>query len=523
MLVNIDNMSLVQKKELQKYGVSLENIPESLLEEFVSFGLTGIEQDYLRNIGSSYNDAGVMEYDDVCIKNIEGTIHPSYNNKTIIEAYSSLKRGNDAINKYHENPDYYQIILKDKDRVLDDEITLVKKNNKYYITQGNNRLITQLVNYLAEKENVSGLEELEQLDKKYTFSLKCATIPENEAEMVLINFIKKVNPNIKISKSNVSDELYNVIINNETIKINSLEDIKKIIVEISDFKNLNTGKEKDDVYNIFMTEYFQNSIFKGSVVDLDITEKFLKIYELRQTKFKYYKELISRENQCLTFDTFIEELENKRTDMYVYLSLLIKNIGMDNFKDAMKKVEDLIPSLPKEEREEIEKKLEELPQMRKMSSVNDNSNSLLDIDLNSETINKKDSNNFYDDWKNRRLINDKQELLKLLKISINYQYLADSKLLEDSDVLDVLWKNINENRKNRNNMEEITDREQFFNLVQNDILYFAMGTEELRNDDEIIQFVLSVDKNLISFVGMEKQDKYYEILYPTTELDIKKI
>ena len=256
MLVNIDNMSLVQKKELQKYGVSLENIPGSLLEEFVSFGLTGIEQEYLRNIGSSYNDAGVMEYDDVCIKNIEGTIHPSYNNKTIIEAYSSLKRGNDAINKYHENPDYYQIILKDKDRVLDDEITLVKKNNKYYITQGNNRLIIQLVNYLAEKEKISSLEELEQLDKKYTFSLKCAIIPENEAEMVLINFIKKVNPNIKILKSNVSGELYNVIISNETIKVNSLEDIKRIITEICDFKNLKTGKEKDVIYNIYMLSLF---------------------------------------------------------------------------------------------------------------------------------------------------------------------------------------------------------------------------------------------------------------------------
>lgn len=63
----------------------------------------------------------------------------------------------------------------------------------------------------------------------------------------------------------------------------------------------------------------------------------------------------------------------------------------------------------------------------------------------------------------------------------------------------------------------MNNKTEFLRLLQIDVSYFAIGSEDLRNDDDIIQLVLSINQNLLTFVGQEKQDKYLDILYSNNE------
>lgn len=70
-----------------------------------------------------------------------GTDHDKYVNKTWIEAFSLLSRGNDIAELFLKNPSYY-----DNNDIKKADMGLIEKNGLFYISSkaggGNNRLIT---------------------------------------------------------------------------------------------------------------------------------------------------------------------------------------------------------------------------------------------------------------------------------------------------------------------------------------------------------------------------------------------
>ena len=50
------------------------------------------------------------------LKDLVGTVHPDYTDKTWIEAFLLSKRGDSAVEQYFKNPEYYSKDLKQLDQ-----------------------------------------------------------------------------------------------------------------------------------------------------------------------------------------------------------------------------------------------------------------------------------------------------------------------------------------------------------------------------------------------------------------------
>lgn len=379
-----------QRQLLNGFGISTDNIPESMLSEFERFKLSSLENAYFQAIGVSELDEETMEFQEVCIKDITGTTHPDYRDKSIIESFSSLKRGAAIIQKQQENPEYYTSVLKDKNRQIIDEVTVVEKDGKYYITQGNNRLITQLVSYLSEKQYVfEDSQKLKELDDKYTFYLKCLNIPKDIDEMILITFIKDFEKNVIIKKNNKNDALYTITIEEHEYTLKNMEEIRAFVNNLFNVRILKEDIEKKLAKFIF--KYHGDSDFKKCMENMEITQKFFQLRELKNRKSIALDEMLSTIDDEISYGELLTTLEQKETDLFKYYVQKIKEIKSEEGLYVIK-LEIEMSNLNKDELQKLsnlmaEKKqeLEEMHQTTKKSqipSLNNENNS--DI-INSST------------------------------------------------------------------------------------------------------------------------------------------
>ena len=101
----------------------------------------------------------VDDYRKCCCNNehldlsrLVGTDHDRYAGKSWIEAFSDLDRGDENIELFFQNPNYYLNESED-----DVDIGVIEKDNEFYIYSrcggGNNRLIMMKIFYLAQSRN----------------------------------------------------------------------------------------------------------------------------------------------------------------------------------------------------------------------------------------------------------------------------------------------------------------------------------------------------------------------------------
>lgn len=165
-------MNDTRKQFLESIYVNTENYPSTFYERIQNVPLSNIEISYCGV--PNYCDAKKEEFH---IRDLVGTNHERYAGKTWIEAYSDLDRGNDIIQLYNENPNYYKEI-RDPDKT---DLGLIKFDGKYYIFDkaggGNNRLITMKIMYLSQMANDK--IDSEKIDEMFTFSARVREIPKD--------------------------------------------------------------------------------------------------------------------------------------------------------------------------------------------------------------------------------------------------------------------------------------------------------------------------------------------------------
>lgn len=128
-----------------------------------------------------------------CVKNIIGTNHARYAGKSWLEAFLDLDRGDEIIELYFENPEYYTNDLKKYETGSTIGGVVIKDNKGYIFSAaggGNNRMITMKILYLAMIEGKSN-EEINYINEKFTFYANVRNLPENYIVCELVDKLDK--------------------------------------------------------------------------------------------------------------------------------------------------------------------------------------------------------------------------------------------------------------------------------------------------------------------------------------------
>lgn len=155
----VDELSPIKKRFFQELGILKdEDIPESFLDVIASYSeeFSESEKFCISDHNIAFRSKSLFSLADVI-----GTNHQRYANKTWLEAFLDLDRGDETLELYYSNPNYYGEIKSDSD------LGLAFKDGKYYILDcaggGNNRLIIMKIKYLAmankRNENITSLND----------------------------------------------------------------------------------------------------------------------------------------------------------------------------------------------------------------------------------------------------------------------------------------------------------------------------------------------------------------------------
>ncbi len=161
----IERLTPARKRFFKELGIlNDDDIPESFFDIIQSYSDNFSESE--KFCISDYNIAFCSKT-FFSLKDVVGTNHNRYANKTWIEAFLDLDRGEETLELYFNNPKYY-----DKLKEMENcDVGLAFKDGKYYILDraggGNNRLIILKIKYLAlaSKRNC----DLEQLKSQFSF------------------------------------------------------------------------------------------------------------------------------------------------------------------------------------------------------------------------------------------------------------------------------------------------------------------------------------------------------------------
>lgn len=159
---------------IKNLGLDVNNLPGSMLEEFLYFDMS------VKEI-----DKDNIKQRTVYLKNIIGTTHHDYGNLPIIQAFYLLKRGSsycDYLKK--RTPKVYHIQLhKNIKEQWTPEVPIgfVKIGSNYYIHgNGNHRTIIYKIMYLAELEKSKNRTERDKINKKYYIKANVYQIKNND-------------------------------------------------------------------------------------------------------------------------------------------------------------------------------------------------------------------------------------------------------------------------------------------------------------------------------------------------------
>lgn len=236
-------ISEIKKGFLEKLGIDINNLPEEFNRITASYSdsLTREERDFL--FSDSYTKEFVLPFK---MKDIVGTNHPDYQNKTFFEAFIASARGDENIKKFYSNPNYYSETLKQPDQSFktalhDTPIELSRDaEGNCYIIGGNNRLNLLMMKYLAKLSVCKTEEEREILDNEYTFYAEIRALPQNRdvnnTIFLLKNFFKD-NIKFTFKGENPDDCHYEITLNDQLIEVKSVDQLKLLLREAYNLSN----------------------------------------------------------------------------------------------------------------------------------------------------------------------------------------------------------------------------------------------------------------------------------------------
>lgn len=221
-----------KRKFLESIGVDIHNLPPTFEKYSVAI------EDVL-----SKDEIGFLKKENLTgryvkrfsLKDLMGTVHPDYADRTWLEAFLLSKRGDRAIKEYFRNPQYYTKDLKQMDQSNlrhESPIELLESNGKFFINGGNNRLSLIMMKYLAEMEHARTNEERDKINEEYTFVAEVQPTPKDKEIMYMLNALTKNMGKDSFIQRTAKDEKpceYTITTANGSIKINNKDDLEQTL------------------------------------------------------------------------------------------------------------------------------------------------------------------------------------------------------------------------------------------------------------------------------------------------------
>lgn len=331
-------MKTSEKKKafLESIGIDINNLPDTLTKQCKDMKetITREENSFLSrdSLTGTYTKT-------FSLKDLVGTIHPDYSNKSWIETFLTSKRGDNVVDNYFRNPDYYSKDLKKEDQsdlTHDTPIELYECDGQFFIKGCNNRLSLIMVKYLTEISKAQTQEEKDKINQKYTFVADVNPIPKDKDVMYMINMIRENyadEVDIRRSAKDENDCEYTIKIGDKTInaenkkdlelilissyrlnKVDSLDELKDNIARLLQ-DNIIYHDRKDKSRAIILDNIFRNlSQFQQSFAKLKqfgIEDKLYEGIDLNNINFKELSnraiEIVEKEEKSRTENQKVQE------------------------------------------------------------------------------------------------------------------------------------------------------------------------------------------------------------------------
>lgn len=246
----------INRKFLQDLGIQEGNYPASFFEKVKDI------KDFISDTEISY--CGIQKFCDgkkqeFHIRDVVGTNHQRYVGKSWIEAYFDLDRGNEVVDLYYKNPNYWKEI-RDFSKT---DLGLIKSNNQYYIFDkaggGNNRLITMKLMYLSLV--AQNQADTQQLDEMFTFSANVREVPKDK-DLPYIIFALGEDLDFDLSHSNGIIELRKKFSNEEPIFSGNAEELKSYFLSLFDINQYDKEIVKQRLNSIRRTFGFTGKTYQ---------------------------------------------------------------------------------------------------------------------------------------------------------------------------------------------------------------------------------------------------------------------
>ena len=243
-----------KKKFLESIGIDINNLPPEFERHSDTmentFSREEIEFLKRENLTGRYIKT-------FSLKDLVGTVHPDYTDKTWIEAFLLSKRGDSAVEQYFKNPEYYSKDLKQLDQSsLNHEtpLELYESNGQFFINGGNNRLSLIMMKYLAERSRAQTEEEKAKIDEEYTFVAEVQPTPEDKDIMYMINMLRENYGKDAFIKRTAKDEKsceYTIQTDDRIIKISSKAELEEALRDTYHLDRVeNLDELKDNIIHL---------------------------------------------------------------------------------------------------------------------------------------------------------------------------------------------------------------------------------------------------------------------------------
>ena len=252
-------ISKEKRRFLESIGIDIDNLPPEFERhsDTMEGTLSSEEIAFLtrENLTGRYQK-------EFCLRDLVGTVHPDYEDKTWLEAFLLSKRGDSAVEQYFKNPEYYSKGLKQFDQSStkhETPLELYESNGQFFINGGNNRLSLIMMKYLAEMSKAQTDEERAMIDEKYTFVADVQPTPQDKDIMYMINMLRENYGNNAHIKRTARDENsceYTVKVGDKTIRISSKEELQQALRSTYQLDSVKTLDElKDSIAHLIQDEF----------------------------------------------------------------------------------------------------------------------------------------------------------------------------------------------------------------------------------------------------------------------------
>lgn len=281
-----------KKRFLESIGIDINNLPPEFEKhsDTIESTLSREEIEFLNR--ESLTGRYQKKF---CLRDLVGTTHPDYTDKTWLEAFLLSKRGDSAVEQYFRNPEYYSKGLKQFEQSStghETPLELYESDGQFFINGGNNRLSLIMMKYLAEMSKAQTEEERAKVDEEYTFVADVQSVPDDKDIMYMINMLRETyGENAHIQRTAKDDKAceYTIEMEDRVITVKSKQELEQALKEsyrLNEVKSVN--ELRDNITNLIQDEIIYQArqdinrerILNGIFPNLrQFRESFIKLRE----------------------------------------------------------------------------------------------------------------------------------------------------------------------------------------------------------------------------------------------------